>query len=193
MCWTNFYWLGERRQIESRRQPWPNHFTDYHPLLELARDHELRFIATNVPRRYASYVYQNGLDALGDLSDDAKQFLPPLPIAYDPTLPGYDAMLAMAGGHGGETLPMAQAIKDATMAHFILANRKKGTPFIHFNGAYHSQDHEGIEWYLHHAKPKLKVLTLHCQMTEDVTTPSPEEVGRGDFLLQTHVRMTRTH
>ena len=185
-------WVSDDK-LKAAANLWPNHFTDYHPLLELARDHELRFIATNVPRRYASYVYQNGLDALEDLSDDAKQFLPPLPIAYDPTLPGYDAMLAMAGGHGGETLPMAQAIKDATMAHFILANRKKGTPFIHFNGAYHSQDHEGIEWHLHEAKPRLKVLTLHCLMSEDVATPNPDEVGRGHFLLQTHARMTRTH
>ena len=185
-------WVSDDK-LKAAANLWPNHFTDYHPLLELARDHELRFIATNVPRRYASYVYQNGLAAREDLSDEAKQFLPTLPVPYDPTLPGYHAMLAMAGGHGGETLPMAQAIKDATMAHFILANRKKGVPFVHFNGAYHSQDHEGIEWYLHHAKPRLKVLTLHHHMSDDVTMPSPEEVGRGHFLLQTHARMTRTH
>ena len=37
-------------------------------------------------------------------------------------------MLAMGGGHGGETLPMAQAIKDATMAHFILSNLFEGSP-----------------------------------------------------------------
>ena len=185
-------WVSDDK-LKAAANLWPNHFTDYHPLLELARDHELRFIATNVPRRYASFVYQNGLEALEGLSDDAKQFLPSLPVPYDPTLPGYDAMLAMAGGHGGETLPMAQAIKDATMAHFILTHRKRGTPFVHFNGAYHSQDREGIGWYLHHDQPKLKVLTLHGHMSEDVSTPSPEEVGRGDFLLQTHARMTRTH
>ena len=185
-------WVSDDK-LKAAANLWPNHFTDYHPLLELARDNGLRFIATNVPRRYASFVYHNGLDALKELSQEAKAYLPPLPVAYDPTLPGYEAMLDMAGGHGGETLPMAQAIKDATMAHFISTNLEQGTPFVHFNGAYHSQDHEGIEWHLHNLMPNLRVLTLHCHVTEHVSSASPDELGRGNFLLQTHARMTRTH
>ena len=185
-------WVNEEK-LKAAVNLWPNHFTDYHPLLELARDNELPFIATNVPRRYASFVYQNGLTALEDLSPGAKAFLPPLPIPFDITLPGYDAMLAMGGGHGGETLPMAQAIKDATMAHFIASNLPKNAPFVHFNGAYHSQDHEGIEWYLKQDKPRLKILTIHCQLSQDVTAPDANEVGRGNFLLVTNERMTRTH
>ena len=172
---------------------WPNHFTDYHPLLELAQVHDLPFIATNVPRRYASYVYQHGLDGLENLSPEAQAFLPPLPVPFDLSLPGYDAMLAMGGGHGGETLPMAQAIKDATMAHFISTNLPDDGLFIHFNGAYHSQDQEGIGWYLRHAQPDLDILTIHVHMQSDMSSPDSSEVGRGDFLLITHERMTRTH
>ena len=185
-------WVSKDK-LKAAANLWPNHFTDYHPLLELAKEEGLPFIATNVPRRYASYVYQNGLDGLENLSDEAKSLLPDLPVPFDITLPGYDAMLAMGGGHGGETLPMAQAIKDATMAHFIAANLPEGAPFVHFNGAYHSQDHEGIGWYLKQSHPDVKVLTIHAHMQPDVSQPDSSEVGRGHFLLVTHERMTRTH
>ena len=184
-------WISDDK-LKAAANLWPNHFTDYHPLLELAKAHELPFIATNVPRRYASYVYQHGLASLQELSEEAKAFLPPLPVPFDITLPGYDAMLAMGGGHGGETLPMAQAIKDATMAHFILSNLPKEAPFVHFNGAYHSQDGEGVGWYLRQGRSNLNILTIHAHMQPDMAAPDESEVGRGDFLLVTHERMTRT-
>ena len=139
-------------------------------------------------------MYQHGLTGLEELSEEAKAFLPPLPVPFDITLPGYDAMLAMGGGHGGETLPMAQAIKDATMAHFILSNLPEGAPFVHFNGAYHSQDGEGIGWYLREGQPDLERphdSRAHASLTCLALTKA--QVGRGDFLLLTHERMTRTH
>ena len=40
-------WVSDDK-LKTTANLWPNHFTDYHPLLELARDHELRFIATSV-------------------------------------------------------------------------------------------------------------------------------------------------
>ena len=39
---------------------WPNYNTDYAPILEFAKKNELDFIATNIPRRYASMVARNG-------------------------------------------------------------------------------------------------------------------------------------
>jgi uncharacterized iron-regulated protein len=172
---------------------WPNHFTDYHPLLELARDHHLAFVATNIPRRYASHVYKHGLDGLSSLSEEAQTYLPALPIPFDITLPGYEAMLAMGGGHGGETLPMAQAIKDATMAHWIGQHLTDGTPFVHFNGAYHSQHKEGIVWYLTQNHPELTIMTIHGHIQRDVMVPDSAALTMGDVILITHENMTRTH
>ena len=180
-------------KLEAAANLWPNHATDYQPLLDLAKEHGLTMTATNVPRRYASWVYKHGLDGLEDLTPDAQAYLPSLPVAYNPTLPGYDAMLAMAGGHGGETLPMAQAIKDATMAHWILQTRTEGQPFVHVNGSYHSQDWEGIVWYLLEAQPDLNVLTIHGDTQVDVWTPDSTALNRADFLLLTQAQMTRTH
>ena len=81
-------WVNEDK-LKAAANLWPNHFTDYQPLLDLAAENGLPFIATNVPRRYASYVYKNGLEALSELSDEAKAYLPTLPVSFDINLPGY--------------------------------------------------------------------------------------------------------
>ena len=80
-------------------------------------------------------------------------FIAPLPIEYDPELPCYKNMLKMMHmpGMKGKTntnIPKAQAIKDATMAHFININLNKRLKLLHFNGSYHSDNKEGILWYL---------------------------------------------
>jgi len=131
------YLRGEidRKALDTLARLWVNYGTDYAPLVDFAKQHALPFIATNVPRRYASLVYKKGFGALDSLSEKEKAWIAPLPIDYDPELPGYVAMLEMMGGHGGETLPKAQAIKDATMAHFILRNLEQGKVFLHFNAA----------------------------------------------------------
>ena len=143
------YFAGHIRQkdFEGEARLWNNYKTDYKPLLEFAKANDLVFVATNVPRRYANLVYRKGFEGLEALDETGKSFLPPLPIAYDPEVPCYKNMMAMMGGHGGEgaeNLPKAQAIKDATMAHFILKNKKEGHLFIHYNGSYHSDNKEGI-------------------------------------------------
>lgn len=88
---------------------------------------------------------------------------------------------------------MAQAIKDATMAHWILQTRTEGQPFVHVNGSYHSQDWEGIVWHLRHANPELNVLTLHGETQVNVWVPDSSALNRADFLLLTQAQMTRTH
>ena len=133
--------------FESQARLWPNYLTDYKPLVELAREHDLEFVASNIPRRYASVVFREGFEGLDSLSDHAKMFFPPLPIPYDPELPGYKSMLDMGGGMGGhssENFPKAQAIKDASMAWFILESLDEGELCIHYNGTYHSNNFEGI-------------------------------------------------
>ena len=182
-------------KLKAAANLWPNHATDYQPLIDLAQGEGLSFVATNVPRRYASFVYREGLGALDSLSDEAKRFLPPLPVPFNIDLPGYQAMLAMGGGHGGETLPMAQAIKDATMAHFIMENLPEPGqgPFVHFNGAYHSQNQEGIVWYLRHASSDIDVLTIHGHRQANVLAPDSASLGMGDFLLLTNENLTKTH
>jgi uncharacterized iron-regulated protein len=44
-------------QFDSLMTLWPNYATDYAPLVALAKENKLPFIATNIPRKYARLVY----------------------------------------------------------------------------------------------------------------------------------------
>lgn len=191
----NRYLSGEidQKQLDSLARLWPNHKTDYKPLVDFAKAYKIPFIATNVPRKYASQVYRKGLESLTTLTDAEKQWIAPLPIPYDANLPGYKAMLEMSGGHGGDNLPKAQAIKDATMAWFIAQNLKGGSTFIHYNGTYHSDNFEGISWYLKQYKPGLRVVTIAAVSQKELLLLDAESRGKADFILVVDEDVTKTY
>ncbi len=181
-------------RFEDEAKLWPNYKTDYKPLVEFARENRLTFVASNVPRRYASLVSSKGFEGLNELSDEAKQLLPPLPIDYDPELNCYKSMMQMEGmgSHVTANFPKAQAIKDATMAYSILKYWKKGKLLIHYHGAYHSENFESIYWYLKKANPKLKIVTIHSVEQEDNTELTEENTGKADFTICVDSDMTKT-
>ncbi|MDT0293725.1 ChaN family lipoprotein [Mesonia ostreae] len=182
-----------QKGLDSLARLWVNHKTDYKPLVDFAKTNQLQFVATNIPRRYASLVYKKGFEALDSLPEKEKSWLPPLPIAYDANLPSYKKMLDMMPDHANPNFPKAQAVKDATMAHFILENREKEQQFIHYNGAYHSDHFEGIYWYLQQASEDLKMVTISTVTQNDVGKLEKEYKGKADFILVVDVEMTNTY
>jgi len=172
---------------------WTNYKTDYKPLLDFAKTNQLNFIAANIPRRYANLVYNKGIEKLDSLDADAKKWICPLPMKYDGNLKCYKDIFESAGGHGGENLPKSQAVKDATMAYFILKNWSKGKLFIHYNGTYHSSNHQGIEWYLKQENKDLKVFTIAATEQNNVDTLAKESINSGDYIIVTPEGMTKTH
>jgi len=184
------------KNFEAEARLWPNYKTDYKPLLQFARDSSLNFVATNIPRRYASLVNRSGFEALDSLDTEAKLYIAPLPVAYDPELPGYKSMLEMMGdnaNHANDNLPKAQAIKDATMAYFIAKNLVKGKTFLHFHGSYHSDNFEGIMWYLKAINPDLKIVTISSAEQDNLDKPDEENDGKADFIIVAPTSMTRTN
>ncbi len=188
------------RHFKTEAKLWNNYDTDYRPLVELAKDKGLPFIATNIPRRYAALVHRAGFEALEGLSEQAKAYIVPLPPLYDPELPGYKAMLEMEGmpAHGSENFPKAQAIKDATMAHFIINNLNENGLFIHFNGAYHSNNDEGIQWYLHQyaemaGAEALRVLTISTVEQDSIDALAENHHGLADFIIAVPSTMSKTY
>jgi len=182
-----------RKGLDSMTRLWKNYNTDYAPLVNFAKENNIAFAATNVPRRYASMVAKGGFAVLVTISAKEKTWIAPLPIAYDATLPGYKNMLTMMPGHGGENLPRAQAIKDATMAHFILQYYKPGSLFIHYNGAYHSENYEGIVWYLKQSKPELNTGTITTVSQKDIHGLLKENKHKADFIICVDEDMTTTY
>lgn len=87
----------------------------------------------------------------------------------------------------------AQAIKDATMAYFILQNWKTGQTLLHLNGDYHSKNFEGIVWYLRHQRPDLKIMTLSSIELPDPAHPATENRNLADFILAIPADMTKTY
>ena len=187
----------EADKFEAEVKLWKNYKTDYKPLLEFARKNNLPFIATNIPRRYASMVSKKGLEVLDSLSAQAREYIAPLPVYYDPEVKCYKDMLDMNGiqGMGGkpnENMPKAQAIKDATMAHFILKNLEPGKLFIHYNGSYHSDNYLGIIYYLKLYRPDIRVATITTVLQDDIESLLPENSGVADFIVVIPANMTRT-
>ena len=187
--------LISERNFTAEAKLWNNYDTDYKPLVELAREHSLPFIATNIPRRYASLVNRQGFEGLDALPAEAKRYIAPLPPAYDPELPGYKAMLEMGGmpGNVSDNFPKAQAIKDATMAHFIYQNLNRNGVFIHYHGAYHSNNFEGIFWYLRQLDEKLRMVTLTTVEQDDPLVLEEANKGLADFIIVVPSTMTKTY
>lgn len=198
------------KELADKARLWPNFDTDYKPIADFARAQRIPFVATNVPRQYARLVSRQGLAALDTVSAAAKGQMVPLPLTVDLTLPGYKAMMEMmadpahSGGAAAGNRPpgagdmtanfaRAQAIKDATMAHFILQNLKPGQTFLHLNGDYHSKNFEGISWYLRQQRPNLKILTLSSVEVPDMDKPDRENRNLADFVLAIPNDMTKTY
>jgi uncharacterized iron-regulated protein len=182
------------KNFEAEMRLCKNHKTDYKPLLDFALEKNLPVIATNVPRRYASVVAKKGINELLSVSDDAKKFICPLPLETDTTLPGYRSMMKMDMGHGSSiNMVYAQSLKDATMAYFISRNIKPGALFLHYNGAYHSENYEGIIYYLKKYAPQSSIATITTLQQKDVTRLEKENEGKADFILVVDEEMTRTY
>jgi len=179
------YGIIDSSTFHKEARLWPNYASDYRPFVEFAKKHNLNFVATNIPRRYAKAVYRNGLSALDNLPEMSKNFIVPLPVEVDSTTPGYSQLLHMNMGHGtgfnGQNFMESQAIKDATMAYFILKNIEEGTPFLHINGNYHSQEYGGIYWWLKKARPDLNILVISAVETDKL---NEEQLNSGDIIIQ---------
>ena len=168
-------------------------FFESRPLLSFAKENKIHFVATNIPRRFASMVYRFGIDTLEYLPPSSKQFMAPIPIDYDTSLHCYKEISVMAEGHGGENLPKSQAIKDATMAYFVHKNMKENTRFLHYNGSYHSRFHESIMWYLLQLNPDLNIVTIEVVEQEDISQFDEELIGNADYFIVVDEDMCKTH
>ena len=183
----------DQKKLDSTARLWPNYKTDYKPLVDFAKDRKIPFIATNIPRRYASMVSKKGFEVLETLSEEEKTWIAPQPILYDATLRGYVEMMKMMGDHASPNMPKAQAIKDATMAYFINSNLKKEAIFIHFNGSYHSDNFEGINWYLKNYHPNIQIITISTVEQNDISILEKEHYNKADYILVIDEDVTKTY
>jgi len=168
-----------QKSFESEARVWSNYQNDYKPLVEFAKANKIKLIASNVPRRYANTVYKQGITVLDKFDSRVRSFMAKLPLKVDTTLTTYQDMREMLPGHDATNMIFSQALKDATMAKFILKNYQEGQVFLHINGAYHSKMKEGIISFFPNDFQQ-KVLTINTVKREEVT---PELLATADFTL----------
>lgn len=245
----NEYLAGQitEAKFEEEARLWKNYKTDYKPLVLLAKENELTFVATNIPRRYANMVFKKGVASLDSLSDEAKSYIAPLPLEYDTSLACYKQLMGSGStsmapaampqdslhmslvgdtintkgdtiskmpmaepkmpmaepkmsvgskspmdGHGSTNLADAQAIKDATMSHFLMKYWRPGKLFIHYNGAYHSDEFESMNWFLKQSKEDLRIVTISTVSQDEIEVLDEESLGKADFIIAVPSTMTQT-
>jgi uncharacterized iron-regulated protein len=155
-------------------------------------------IITNIPRRYASVVAKKGLAGLDSLSLEAKKYIAPLPINFDSEVACYKNMMKMtdmpAMKRGSNVnIAKAQASKDATMAYFLNKNFLQGKIFIHYNGSYHSDNYEGIIWYLKKLNPKLNIKTITTITYDSIENVKEDIMKKADYSILVTTSMTNTY
>lgn len=188
-------------QFLAAARPWPHYATDYRPLIEFAKAHHLRVIASNIPRPIAAEVSRTGLgaiDALGDRrSLAASELLCPTSGEY------YRRFLEVMGGgtHPGAAEPdadtharndrfyFAQCVKDETMGESVArAVAEPGDPHpivLHVNGSFHSDYGQGTVDSARRRLPGRRLVVVSAQPIADLDRAVPDDPKVADYLLFT--------
>jgi uncharacterized iron-regulated protein len=101
-------------------RPWNNYAEDYRPLVEFAKTHGLRVLASNAPRRYVSLLGRGGgQHSLAALSPASRALLPPLPVP-DPS----DAYREIFMGHMAPAMRQRDATRPLDSVWALAADGK---------------------------------------------------------------------
>lgn len=195
----NEYLAGkyDHKMFSDEAKLWKNYTTDYKPLLDFARENDLPFVASNIPRRYARMVYKRGISSLDSLDARAKSYIAPLPFEIDLSLPGYNYMIESMGSHAPrgriENMAKSQASKDATMAYFIVKAAATGNRVIHYNGSFHSNNFDGINHYLREGNPDLRIITISMVEQDDISELEEDNKDLANYIFAIPTDMTKTY
>jgi len=200
-------YITESSFLQAAR-PWPNYKDDYRPLIEFCKQHRLRVIAANAPRRYVNIVSRKGPQALKPLPRSARLNLAPLPYSMEmPAVYSQQLDQIFSAPHGTDAnakdaatiqpsvvmpsaanLKAAQALWDATMADSI-ARAVRAHPrqkVLQMNGCMHSDSGYGIADRLHKIMPTLKISIVSIKPDAEYPNITPAKyTGIGDFVILT--------
>ncbi|MDN5284769.1 MAG: hypothetical protein JWR38_1043 [Mucilaginibacter sp.] len=187
--------LIHEKNLISDARAWPN-YTDYRPLVELAKLYQLPVIAANAPSRYTNMVTRGGLNSLQQLNEQAKSYLAPLPIdtatgAY------YDKFVKIMGGHeamAGMQIYQSQNLWDATMAWSIAQFYKNhpGYKILQLNGGFHSEEKLGAVAQLKKYAPNAHVLTIASYADDGFDNPDWTKFKNlADYIILTDKKLTK--
>ncbi len=174
---------------------WPN-YTDYRPMIELAKFNHFPVIAANAPGRYTNMVSRMGLNALNQLDKTGKSYLPPLPIdtATGTYLTKFEDIMGGHSAMGGMQIYQAQNLWDATMGWSVASFLKThpGFTVFHINGGFHSEEKLGAvaQFRKYHSQASIKNIAAYA--SDDFAKPDWEKLAKmGDFVIVTQGSVTK--
>lgn len=189
--------ISEQQFLASSR-PWPRYKMDYRPLVELAKEHGLRVVAANAPRRYVNMVSRLGRDSLLKLSPAAKGWLAPLPYP-EPSKAYSEKFNALMGGspeslNNANPILYSQALWDATMADSVrkALDASPGALVVHLNGGFHTESRLGTFEQLIGYRPKTKAIVVTMKSVSDISSFDADMKGLGDFIILTDSSLPRS-
>lgn len=184
-----------------RARPWPRYATDYRPMVEMARAHGWPILAANVPRRLASQVSKEGLEALDKLSPDERAYVARsiecpaddyrkrfVESMNEHPAPGAEKLTTAERQARDERFYHAQCIKDETMAESIAAASGPGHALIvHYNGSFHSDYKRGTAARLKRRLKDARVIVVSMMPVDNLDTLKPSKDDRkiADYLVYT--------
>lgn len=188
--------ISEQHFLRSSR-PWDNYKTDYRPLVELAKEKNLKVIAANAPRRYVNMVSRMGRDALGKLSPEALKWLAPLPFekASKAYAEKFNALMGGSQHTGASNILDSQSLWDATMAHSIAncLRQNKNPLIVNLNGSFHTENRLGTVEHLLKYNPKARVLVVTMRYENDFQKfDKAKHTNLGDFVILTDAKAPRS-
>ena len=177
--------LSEEDFLATSR-PWPNYKTDYAPLVNFAKEHNMPVVAANVPRFLAAHVAKNNASTAG-IEAQYQKWLPKRTYApegayknkFYAQMNSPEAPMKMPPARLAAVYA-AQCLKDDKMAESMAAfsDAHKQMQLLHINGCFHSDGHLGTAQKLEALRPELKVAVITpLERRQKGTEPA------GDFVV----------
>lgn len=170
--------IGEQTLIK-QGNAWPNYESDYRPLVEMAKDHQMDIIAANAPKPIVRCIGQEGIEYINKLDEQQRSYLAKNINTQDsPYKQKFMSSLHHGSPEQSEKQFAAQVTWDETMAESIVnyLNEHPGAQVMHIAGKFHTEQGLGTAASILNRNPDLKVVVI---------TPVSKLTDSGsDFQLQ---------
>ncbi|WP_421272850.1 ChaN family lipoprotein [Aeromonas taiwanensis] len=170
--------IGESALIRDGHA-WPNYPSDYRPLVEFAKSHQLPVIAANAPKPLVSCVGQEGPTWLDRLPASRRsQLARELTLGDDPYRQKFMASMHHGDADGNARRFAAQTSWDDTMAESMVdyLGKHPGRRILHIAGNFHVEGGLGIASRITSRNPALKVALIVPQTDARVAPGSTPDV-----------------
>ncbi|MBL0573620.1 ChaN family lipoprotein [Aeromonas hydrophila] len=172
--------IGEAALIRDGNA-WPNYQSDYRPLVEFAKAHNLPVIAANAPKPLVSCVGQEGPAWLDQLPASRRsQLARTLTLGDDPYRQKFMASLHHGDADSNARRFAAQTSWDDTMAESMVdyLHSHPGQRIMHIAGNFHVEGGLGLASRIASRNPDLKVALVVPELTMQQADDGQPAAGR---------------